>query len=384
MTGSFKKSVLIIFLLVFHTAAVPLTIKFFGSTTCGECMEIRESLLKPIAEKYKNKLNLITYDTESDSGLAMLVKTEKEFGVSSDAAQMLFFPDTFLSGYNDIMKLADTMIESRINGTAVIEKKHDTSSTNTDLTTILKNKSTNWGFFAGTVATGLADGINPCAIATMIFLISFLATRKKKKTEILTIGLTYTAAVFLTYFSMGMGLKSILENIKGYYLVSQIIRWGAFTLAAAVAVFSFKDALAFRKSADTKDISLQLPTAVKMRIHKIISGNLSGTSLVIGSIITGFLVTILEAICTGQMYLPYIVAMTQKETLRLNGYLYLALYNFLFVLPLLIVMILAYFGMKWSDLAKKTQKSMVWLKVALGVVMTCLAIYIGSGLIPHR
>jgi hypothetical protein len=265
-----------------------------------------------------------------------------------------------------------------------MQKRHDTTSTNTDLTTILKDKSANWSFFAGTVVTGLADGINPCAIATMIFLISFLATRKKKKSEILTIGLTYTAAVFLTYFSMGLGLKSILENIKGYHLISQIIRWGAFTLAATVAVFSFKDALAFKKSGDTKDISLQLPTAVKIRIHKIISGNLNGTSLVIGSIITGFLVTILEAICTGQMYLPYIVAMTQRETLRLNGYLYLVLYNFLFVMPLLIVMILAYYGMKWSDLAKRTQKSMVWLKVILGIVMTCLAIYIGYGLIPHR
>jgi len=164
-----------------------------------------------------------------------------------------------------------------------------------------------------------------------------------------------------------------------YYSYTQSIRWGAYRIAILVAVLSFRDAIVFRKTRDTDNIALQLPKMVKMRIHKIISGNLSGTSLIIGSIITGFLVTLLEAICTGQMYVPYIVAMTQRESLKVVGYLYLAFYNFLFVLPLIIVMFLAYYGMKWNDLAKKTQKNMVVLKVVLGIVMTALALYLAFG-----
>ncbi|NLE00326.1 MAG: hypothetical protein GX640_10670 [Fibrobacter sp.] len=233
-----------------------------------------------------------------------------------------------------------------------------------------------WGFFVGTLAAGAADGINPCAIATMIFLISFLATRKRSRGEILFIGLTYTATVFTTYLAMGLGLKSILEHMKGYYIFSQIIRWGAFSLASVVAILSFKDAILYKKTKKTDSISLQLPKPVKLAIHKVISGNLSGTSLFIGAVVTGFLVTLLEAICTGQMYVPYIVAMTQRASLRLAGYGFLVLYNFLFVLPLLVVMILAYYGMKWNDLAKKTQKNMVAMKIILGVVMTGLAIYL--------
>jgi hypothetical protein len=238
-----------------------------------------------------------------------------------------------------------------------------------------------WGFLAGTLAAGLADGINPCAIATMIFLISFLATRKRSRKQILVVGVAYTATVFLTYLSMGLGLKNVLEHIKGYYGFSLAIKWGAFALASCVAILSFKDAIVFKKTKKTENISLQLPKSVKLLIHKIISGNLNGTSLLIGAILTGFLVTLLEAICTGQMYVPYIVAMTQRESLRLTGYLYLIFYNFLFVVPLLIVMILAYYGMKWNDLAKKTQKNMVLLKVILGSVMTGLAIYLGFAIL---
>lgn len=359
--------------------AEKLQLVFFGSSTCGECLKIKQELLYPLLKKHKDDLDVLIYDTDTDSGLSIMIKMEDEYKVNTSASQELFFPDTFLAGYDDIMKYAQKMIEDRIGKN--LQPTKTFSADTTGLTDFLKNKAMNWGFLAGTIATGLADGINPCAIATMIFMISFLATRKRTRKEILLIGLTYTATVFLTYLSMGLGLKGIVDQFKGKYLFYLIIRWGAFTAAIIVAFLSFKDALIFNKTKKTENISLQLPKAVKIRIHKIISGNLSGTSLIIGSITTGFLVTILEAICTGQMYVPYIIAMTQRETLRIKGILFLILYNFMFVLPLLIVMVLAYFGLKWNDLAKKTQKNMVLLKVTLGFVMTGLAIYLGIDLL---
>ena len=108
----------------------------------------------------------------------------------------------------------------------------------------------------------------------------------------------------------------------------------------------------------------------------MISGNLSGSGLVVGAVITGFLVTLLEAVCTGQVYLPTIVLMTRQEGLRLTGWFYLVFYNVLFVLPLLIVMILAFLGLKWDRLAKTTQKHLVPIKIALGCVLCGLAVFI--------
>jgi hypothetical protein len=39
-------------------------------------------------------------------------------------------------------------------------------------------------------------------------------------------------------------------------------------------------------------------------------------------------------------------------------------------------MILAFYGMKWNELAKKTQNNMVKIKILLGIVMTGLTIYL--------
>ena len=139
------------------------------------------------------------------------------------------------------------------------------------------------GDFCGTLQLA-ADGINPCAIATMIFLISFLATRKRSRGEILYRSYLHRDG-FTTYLAMGLGLKSILEHMKGYYFLSDYPLGPL--LASVVAILSFKDAILYKKTKKTDSISLQLPKPVKLAIHKVISGNLSGTSLY-RAVVTGF------------------------------------------------------------------------------------------------
>jgi len=108
----------------------------------------------------------------------------------------------------------------------------------------------------------------------------------------------------------------------------------------------------------------------------MISGHLRGRHIVFGAFVTGFLVTLFEAVCTGQVYLPTIILMTRSAESNLTGWLYLLFYNFLFVLPLLIVMIAAYFGLTWHTMANTTQKHLFLLKILLGCVMVGLAFFL--------
>ena len=357
-----------------ETISTRLVLHFFGSTTCGECAEIKTTLLKPIAEKYPDRIELRIHDVETDSGFQLAVTMEEKFKVKKPAPQELFFPDTALVGYESIMK----------NGRAVIEqylahpekwKTHAVFIETAKLSQTLKQRFQKFTFIQITLA-GLVDGINPCAIATMIFLISFLAVQKRKRSEILLIGMTFTIVVFLTYLLLGIGAFKALSLLNAYHWIATAIRWLAVAFAGVVAIICFRDAIVYRLTGKAKDIKLQLPQALKSRIHKTISGNLSTSSLFIGTIITGFLVTLLEAVCTGQVYLPTIILMTQAEGLRLTGWLYLIFYNFLFVLPLLIIMILAYYGLRWDELSRATQKHLLLLKIIMGIVLAGLAVFL--------
>jgi cytochrome c biogenesis protein CcdA len=377
----FRNIVINVFLLLYpaitDASETPrLLLNFFGSPTCGECMEIKETILFPIEKEYDGKIDLRIYDVDTDTGFKMMTKLEVQFGVKTTASIELFFPDTFLIGDADIKKHARRMIEFRLAHPENLMKTDTVVRQDSLLfSESLKKKFGEFSFLS-IFAAGIVDGINPCAIATMIFLVSFLATRQRSRREILAIGLCFTTAVFFTYLLLGIGAFRAITALEHYRWLSKAIRWSAVGLALIVGIISFVDAFRYKKSRKTQDIALQLPKAIKIRIHKIISGNLSGTQLVMGAIVTGFLVTLLEAVCTGQVYLPTIILMTRQEGLKFTGWMYLVFYNVLFVMPLLIVMVLAYFGMKWDRLAKTTQKHLSLMKVLLGIVLIALSAFL--------
>ncbi|HLV31197.1 MAG TPA: hypothetical protein VKY57_06490 [Chitinispirillaceae bacterium] len=353
-----------------------LIIQFFGGATCGDCMEIKHSILFPAQKSNEEKIDLRIYDIDTDSGFNLLIKLEEDYNVKASAPITIFFPDTFLTGKEDIRKHGSRLIEYYLNNPqkwmVVSENVHlETEKIAEKLAQRFKEYS-----FISILVAGLIDGVNPCAIATMIFLVSFLATKKRSRKEVLVIGMCFTGSVFITYLLLGIGTFRIITALDQYRWMSKVIRWSAVGFAGIVGTLSFADAFRFKKSKKTEDIKLQLPKVVKLRIHKVISGNLAGSQLATGAVITGFLVTLLEAVCTGQVYLPTIVLMTKQEGLRFTGWLYLIFYNFLFVVPLLIVMILAYYGMKWDKLAKTTQKNLVAIKIIFGIVLIGLAVFL--------
>lgn len=365
-----------IFLIAFSLslfAENKLTLYFFGSSTCGDCAEIKATVLADAENKYKNQINIEIYDIDTDEGFNFANQIEDKFNITTPSPQELFFPDTFLLGYENIMTSASSLIDTYMSDSTkwIPEEKLEQS----DLSHSIKKRLKSFTFW-GITAAGIVDGINPCAIATMIFLISFLATGKRRKSEILAIGLAFTLSVFLTYLLLGLGAFKALTLLKQYYFVSEIVRWSAVIAAGIISLLSFYDAISYKITGKTEAIKLQLPKSLKKRIHTVISGNLKSGSLITGAFITGFLVTLLEAVCTGQVYLPTIVLMTKEQEFKLLGWIYLVYYNLLFVLPLLIVMVLAYYGLKWDKLAKHTQNNLSLIKVLLGIVMGALALFL--------
>jgi len=367
-----------------------LELHFFGSGTCLECLEIKNTLLYPMGKEFADKLKINYYDTDVKDAdtWKLMISLEKQHCIGGDPAvcrqvknpssQELFFPDTVLLGYESIMAHGRAMIEEYLNdpqrriAANANADKHEVGDLDAELKARL-------GPFLLIVLAAFVDSINPCAIATIIFLVSFLATQKRSRAEILAVGLTFSATVFITYLLLGIGALELLNVLIQNMWAKLIIRWSAVTLAGIVGIISIVDALRFKKSGDAKDIKLQLPKSVKLRIHKIITENMTGKRLIIGTVVTGFLVTLLEAVCTGQVYLPTIAMMAQSSSggaTRLIGWLYLIMYNFIFVVPLLAVMVAAYYGMKWTSLSKMMQKHMTLVKLLLGIAMIGLALYL--------
>lgn len=213
---------------------------------------------------------------------------------------------------------------------------------------------------------GLIDGINPCAFTTLLFLISSLFYIGRGKKEILQIGIIFAITIFFSYYLVGLGLLNIIRTANFFPVVSTIIKYililGLFILAA----LSFYDAV-IAKSGVAREMKLQLPKSLKKRINSTIRKNTRKRGLITGTIIIGIMVTIFELACTGQIYLPIIAYIIKSEG-SISAYGYLTIYNLGFIIPLLAVFILIYYGVTNQTVISWFQNRIAKIKIILGVL----------------
>jgi len=231
------------------------------------------------------------------------------------------------------------------------------------------------------VFAGLVDGLNPCAFATLVFFVSYLTLSGREGREVLAVGGTFTVGVFLAYLAVGLGFYKVLGLMGD--LLTTLGRWVyglTALLCASLAILSFLDFLKARRG-EIGDMSLNLPHTLRMRINAVIRKGRGSQTYVLGAFATGLVVSFLELACTGQVYLPTIIFVTSVPELRVRAIGYLALYNLLFIAPLVVVFIMAYYGTTSKQLANFLERNAAVVKLGMVVLFASLAVWLGLLLI---
>jgi cytochrome c biogenesis protein CcdA len=146
-------------------------------------------------------------------------------------------------------------------------------------------------------------------------------------------------------------------------------------MCAVLAVFSFLDFLKARRG-EIGDMSLNLPHSLRMRINAVIRRGRGARAFVAGSFVTGIAVSFLELACTGQVYLPTIVFVMSQPEMRVRALMFLLLYNLLFIVPLVVVFILAYYGTGSKQLTRFLQQRAAALKLGMTLLFAALATWL--------
>jgi len=99
--------------------------------------------------------------------------------------------------------------------------------------------------------------------------------------------------------------------------------------------------------------------------------------LAIGGFFLGAVVTAIESICTGQVYVPTLVLVVKGagEASR-TAWSYLLLYNLMFIVPLAAVFLLTYFGLRTQTLLEWSKRNVVTSKILLGIFFLAMAVLI--------
>jgi cytochrome c biogenesis protein CcdA len=208
------------------------------------------------------------------------------------------------------------------------------------------------------LAAALVDCINPCAIGVIIFLIAALLRLRANRTRMLLAGCIYTAAVFITYFLAGLGLLHAIQRLQIANQASMIVG----VLVIIAGFIEIKDFFWYGKG-----FSLEIPYFAVKRIKRI-----AQTAALPAMVVLGFFVALFELPCTGGPYLAITALLSYELTASALGYLFI--YNLIFILPLIAILVLAYFGTSTTALEKWKMKYRRWMRLAAGLLLIALGI----------
>ena len=219
---------------------------------------------------------------------------------------------------------------------------------------------------------GFVDGFNPCAFSIVIALAGILVVGGRRRRARLVGGVAFCAGSYLTYMAMGFGLLSAFRAISTLDAVRDIL-FAVLSIALfALALLSIRDAWRYHVSRIPAVITLQLPDGVKRAIRVVAEASWAGPAVAGTGLFCGFVVTLLDSLCTGQVYVP-VLAMLARDAHSLRALALLALYNLAFIAPLIAVFVLAAKGADSEMMSRWSKRNVVPSKIFLAIVFALLA-----------
>jgi len=213
------------------------------------------------------------------------------------------------------------------------------------------------------LGAAIVDSINPCAIGVILFLSSVLLKVSGRKETLLRLGVVYIATIYIVYTLSGLGLIWFQHALiqKGY---AETVGMLVGVLVVGLGCIEIKDFFWYGKG-----VSLEIPPRYKEKISEMADR----TSL-LGVMTLGGFVAAVELPCTGGPYLA-ITTILAKSFDR-QAFIYLLIYNVIFVLPLVIILLMIYYGASTLKLKRWRQEQRRWMNLALGSLMISLGAFL--------
>jgi len=219
------------------------------------------------------------------------------------------------------------------------------------------------------VASGFADGFNPCAFALLVLFATYTLTLVNAVTAdgtptnaarrtLLGAGSLYVGAVWITYFLIGLGLFGFLGWLGQDHLVAR----GASVIALVMALWMLKDVFL-----PGYGPSMMAPAGTHGWMNRAMQrGGLTGM------LIAGVLVGICTVPCSGAIYLD-IISVLHASGGGPVGLALLALYNIAFIVPLLVFLLFVSDKRVLGKLGRWNRQNGNAVKIVLAVAVIAMS-----------
>ncbi|MFA7171652.1 MAG: hypothetical protein WC180_06695 [Candidatus Paceibacterota bacterium] len=384
----FYKRILIIFLFALSLQSrsvsaevLPINAYLFYGDSCPHCAQERRYLNDVLKSEYPG-LEIYEYEIYNNrDNISLLREAADKLGAKVDGVPFLIIGDQPFIGYVEgltseeiketvkkcsLVLCPDSLVDilsanrenisserggegidvAQVESTATQECAPDENQKIITLPLIGEVNALNFSLPVLTIVMGILDGFNPCAMWTLLFLISLLLGMKDRK-RMWILGATFIVASASVYFMfMAAWLNLIL--FLGFVVWVRILIG---VLALLGGGYSLKEFI-FNKESGCKVTNSEKKRKVFEKLKLAVQQN--SLPLALGGIIVlAFAVNLVELICSAGLPAVYTQVLALNEMTGWNYYLYILLYIFFFMLDDLLIFFIAMVTLQMTGVTTK-------------------------------
>ncbi len=355
----------------------PVVIDYYFAAGCPECIQVNTEIMPEVELRYDGFYTLNKWETGIASNYYRLAALLNARGVKKNASVIMVVDQTeILFGFSGIRASLFDCLDRRLAERLQPgwSSAAEGNAPQGDMSTIAQ--WANAFSVTSILLAGLLDGVNPCAISTLVFLMSMLTAFGLSRRQMVVMGLAYILATFLTYTAIGLGVLRGLYLLQAFPLVRRGFEIVLGIGMALLALFSFRDAWRFHCHHDPQQLSLQLPSRIKRLIHAALRRGVGGARIAVTGFVAGALVTALESVCTGQVYVPTLaLIIRQADGRMLKAGTLLMSYNLMFLVPLGVAFVLVFFGAGLDGFRRWNLRNVTTAKVLMGCFFVAVCLF---------
>lgn len=350
---------------------------FFWGEGCPHCEE-QMPFMKELEAKY-SQLHVIYLETwHNKSNAELFVSLAKAYKVSAAGVPATFIgKETPVIGYSGaettgkeiekrIIKCIAEGCISPINKLNVETNGNSSSNQSQiiDMPVLGKVDAGKVSLPLFTILLAGLDSFNPCAFFILLFLLSLLVYAGSRKRMILVGGIFIFFSGLIYFLFMAAWLNVFLLTGEIFW-----ITLGAGIIAIIIAIINIKDFFFFKKG-----ISLSIPENAKpklfQRMRNLIKES-SVKSLILGTVVLAIVANTYELLCTAGFPMVFTRMLTLNDLSTTSYYLYLVLYNLVYIIPLAVIVGIFTYTLGSRKLAEQEGKA---LKLISGMMMLLLGL----------
>ena len=357
---------LIFFCLNFALAQEKVEIHFFYSALCPHCADEKE-FLEQLEKKYPEieiKKYEIIYNSENQKILKDFYEKYQVSKRDQGRVPVTFTPTKYFIGFNEqIGKEIESCIRECLIGEKPLPQK-------IKIPLFGEVDISKMSLPVLTITLGAMDGLNPCAMWVLLFLISLLINTHSRK-RMWLIGGTFILASGIVYYLILSAWLNLFFAISYVNLTRILI--GIFALI--VGIWQIKNFITYKpavcKITEGKSfLQHRIKISLKNRAEKLALSPFT-FGVLVGIIILAFGINLVEFFCSAGLPVTFTRILALNSLSNLNYYLYLLLYTFIFMLDDLIVFLIALITLSRFSL---TEKYNYWATLFGGLLMFALGI----------